>query len=330
MDLPPALPAKFSVRIGSGTGQAAPAKYCAVDPLPGIKYFGRDVSCANPCRPECRFSTTHASVPADGLNSNFMDDAGRLQISGIASASSAAAGWVAMTPILKELPDLSGSSLTPWVCTEREGKAFSEASKLVKQVPVPFSDQALHAVADKAVHGLVDAGITEGTGIAQAVAEGATDIVAFMNLASGNDFDSPSYLLKLFKGDRGGVCGLPVFQSPSKDVVDAAYSGKGAHGFKQLPGQMHLKGIRIGTISCVTADNMWLGISSGTSVRLHVVAVGTDLGIIGAPARGAQSFEPWNHYDELVQEIVDCVTAADEDTRNVVQSVLLPMILGAA
>jgi len=177
------------------------------------------------------------------------------------------------------------------------------------------------------VHGLVDAGLTEGTGIAQAIAEGATDIVAFMNLASGNDFDSPSYLLKLFKGDQHGVCGLPVFQSPTKDGVDAAYSGKGSHGFKQLPGQMHLKGIKIGTISCVTADNMWLGISRGTSVRLHVVAIGTDLGIV---ARGVRSFDPLNHYDELVQEIVDCVAAADEDTLNVVQCVLLPMILGAA
>eukprot|EP00401_Gymnodinium_catenatum_P055186 CAMPEP_0117492824 /NCGR_PEP_ID=MMETSP0784-20121206/18783_1 /TAXON_ID=39447 /ORGANISM="" /LENGTH=182 /DNA_ID=CAMNT_0005287661 /DNA_START=181 /DNA_END=725 /DNA_ORIENTATION=+ len=74
------------------------------------------------------------------------------------------------------VPSVMPASTRP--CTEREGKAFSEASKLVKQVPVPFSDQALHAVADKAVHGLVDAGITEGTGIAQAIGVMATQPAA--------------------------------------------------------------------------------------------------------------------------------------------------------
>jgi hypothetical protein len=321
LSLPAALPAKFSVTIGAGEDQSAPADICAVRSLPGLTYNGTYPSS----------TTSNVGSTNDDLNANLEDDAGKLPISEIASASSAAAAWIAMTPGLKKIPDMIGSNLTPWVCTADGGQAFSEASRLVAAIPTPVTDQALQAVARNSVRGLADAGLTEGTGVGQAVAEGATDIVAFMNLSSSSgEYDDPSFLLKLFAGDTHGVCGFPVFQSPSREALAAAYSGSDTAGmasFKALPGKSHLKGIKVGTIHCVTADNMWLGISAGTPVCLHVIAVGADLGIIGVQAIEETSTFESNHYDAFVQEIVDCITDTDPATRDIVTSALLPMFI---
>ena len=76
---------------------------------------------------------------------------------------------------------------------------------------------AMSQLAGTAFHALIDGGYTDGTGIAQAVSSGASEVVVVLNSFSINQAE---YVLQLFPGGpivKPGVPKelFPVFQSPN-------------------------------------------------------------------------------------------------------------------
>merc|ERR1711981_353697 len=99
-----------------------------------------------------------------------------------------------------------------------------------------------------AIRSLVDGGSTDDTGIACAVAAGATQIFVVLNFGtdSGSDncYKTPGHLTKLFAGasdlSASDQILLPVFKHPCASDVQTMYST-----FDEVQGSKYLEGMRI-------------------------------------------------------------------------------------
>merc|ERR1712151_1320408 len=118
----------------------------------------------------------------------------------------------------------------PVVAATPDGLAFREAQALVEKL---YNEGAtknnLDAVAKAGVHGLGDAGQVENTGVAGAIARGATEVVVFLCN------HTPENLTQLFEGECDlapsafalghslfGDNTLPIFNNPqAKEVLEA-------------------------------------------------------------------------------------------------------------
>merc|ERR1712146_751657 len=60
----------------------------------------------------------------------------------------------------------------------------------------------------------------------------------------------------------------------------------------------HVLAVKVGSITCTTADAKWYGIAPGETVKVHVICVETNAKIF---------FEDFFIYNDVVQEIVDCI-----------------------
>merc|ERR1712048_749566 len=230
------------------------------------------------------------------------------------AASSAALAAINCVPaIASDLVELANIQFMPFASNAADGRAFENGQALINEViQNGVTQENLDAVANGAVRGLGDAGIVDGTGIAGAVARGATEIVAFLNLGKYKDsYENPVYLTQLFPGQDSVAVAHTVFNDPNPtvfsappaDMVRKAYNGEDAEGVSfsklELPDKVkHLDGLKVGTITCNTADNKLFGIAKDKEVTLHVVCVESSLDIL-LP----EDFYRWN---ELVQDIVNC------------------------
>lgn len=320
--MPSVIPAKFSVTLGAGLHSAAPSRYSAVD-LPGFCYKGIHSNF-----PLCCCGPTVMSSCSEAANSDHLEeDAGMLPVSGIVAASSAFLGEIVRYPsILKDIPALIDAQFTPWVSQAPEGRAFSEASALVDSLFKRdcVSQQSINSLASNAVRGVIDAGFTDGTGIAQAVAEGSLEILSFLNLDSTNgDFDKPIYLEKLFSGGvkfandtrRQDRIIFPIF-AESAAAVQMKYAR--FTELKVTSSAKYLAGIKVGSLTATTVENKWFGITAGHEVKINIVSIGSSTSV----GFGEDFFD----YDHLLQEIVDsfiCIENAEAIRREV-----LPMLFG--
>ena len=346
MPLPLYTPAAYSVTLGAGLESDAPFRYVApsaVAGLRGLDYVGVTVPLLDVHR-----SSWEATTTSDVINSSSSGDgnsttesswgvggpfnnrkAGMLPVSRVAAASSAflggacVAGWVAA-----EATALVGLDLVPWASNAPGGRSFSAANALVAQLRHDTGQQAIDALAAAAVHGVIDGAYTEGTGVATAVAAGATELVVLLNsIRNTSDAGALSAsFLRLFRG------GPPPPTQPEATNLTQVFEAPLApavlqrlQAFRRLSvpaGSLYLSEVALGSFWARTAANPHYGIPSrtcaaGRRVRVHVVSIGSSLNL--------GEFENLAHYDLLAQEIALAINAPTNAA--LVGTALLPMFL---
>jgi len=231
----------------------------------------------------------------------FTRPAGRFTVVDASSASSAALGGTALEPSFNFLNNFVRASLVPWMSNNAlGGSAFAAGNSLVTGLSRSANRaiSGLEVLAASQLHGAIDGGYTDDTSIAQAIASGANEVVAFLHNKTNVD-----PFVNLFSGgkrsiEKGGVPRLffPIF------AEDAAYAQAEVDALARLvlppnaDGRPCLEGIAIGTIKATTAASEWFGIEAGRMVTIKVVAVTSSLGI--------GFFEDFSDYAALAQEII--------------------------
>jgi hypothetical protein len=327
--LPTFLPAAFSVKLGSGSSQSAPSFYSVLDALPQLQYEGNAIKHSFLCA--CTCETVYATAASCArCTSDQLKFAGKLPVSGLSSASSAAGGWVHCLPpaLVNVAQSFTRAQFMPFVSSASEGQAFTQGQDIVDMAYLEGSSQeSIDALAKNHVHGLADAGIVDSTGVAGAIARGASEVVVFMSdqkpkgltqLFAGRSSSTTSSMVStvsnLFGDDQ-----LTVFSKPTADEVMGAYEdGTKKDGLMfqalELSNTKHVLAMKVGTIACTTADAKWYGIAPGKEIKVHVICVETNVQIF---------FENFFRYNEVVQEIMDCIMS--EENASIVSGTILPM-----
>ncbi|CAE8637539.1 unnamed protein product [Polarella glacialis] len=313
------LPAKFSVKLGAGVNSSAPVLYMAssaADLLGRFCYHGL----VSPVIDEP--SACSGTLGSDLSNGSVSQFAGMLPIARAAAASSAFVGSALLYgELADEVQTLLHAGATPWISSASHGRAFDTAENAVGRLRGfgGVNRDSIHELASLAVHGVIDGGFTDGTGISQAVAAGADNILVVLNSGSTND---PAYVEMLFRGGPPPVNPqvskelFPVFETPAASTVRWAFEF--FHKLRIPPTSQYLKVLAVGRIECRTADNAYFGVQRGRKVVLNIVNMGSDLDI--------GLFVNFHHYDTLAQEIA--LTIVDAANARFVQDVFLPMVLG--
>lgn len=316
------LPAKFSVKLASGVNSAAPVSY-----LPTKSYIKAH---------KLKYTATsfyHAEsdfLGEDGAHGNIVKYSGSLPVARVTSASSAFLGGAAILgALVGDIQSIIGDAdMTPWISTAPNGKSFEVANDLVKQLEyneshrwIGIPNKSVDAFAKAAVHGVIDGGYSDNTGIANAVAAGAEEVVVFVNNKATGIATLPD-VMGLF---AGGECPrrceftpkalFPVFESPTAAQLQSQINN--FHNL-DLAGSKFLKFISVGTVTATTADNSYFGIQGSRKVTLHIINVGAALSI--------GYFENFANYATFTQEIVSVMLA--KQNAEFVSTTIMPLFLG--
>lgn len=322
------LPAAFAVKLGSGPSQCGPCFYSVVNALPPLQYKGTVINhCVSKTSSACSYTSADSSFDQP-------EHVGKMPVSGLSSASSAAGAWVHCLPatVVSFVQGASGGQFMPFVSTAAEsGQAFGHAQDLVDMAYAEGPTQKhIDALAKAGVCGLGDAGFVDSTGVAGAIARGAREVVVFLSdnkpkgltqLFEGRDSTTTTNIVSTiniaFGDDR-----LTVFSQPTATQVMEAYESN-AHNREglffealKIKNAKHVLAVKVGSITCTTADAKWYGIIPGQTIKVHVVSIETNVQIF---------FEDFFLYDEVVQEIVNCIM--DDANASVVSDIVLPMFL---
>merc|ERR1740117_901165 len=203
--------------------------------------------------------------------------------------------------------------MVPWISTAPNGEAFAKANTLVGQLnneqlwypELGISDKFVDAFAEAGVHGVIDGAYSDNTGIANAVAAGADEVVAVVNSADKSLVVTMRYVMALFPG---GGCPMtceftpkalyPVFDSPTAAELQTQINN---FTNLDLADSKYLKFISVGTVIATTTDNRYFGIQSNRKITIHVINVG------GAMTIGfGQTFA---NYATFTQEIVEVLAS---------------------
>jgi len=313
--LPVVTPAKFSIKMGAGEGSSAPHKYVADSAIPSsidLDFEGHTVL-SSP-------SAVSGPLTADLCDGVLTDGAGNLPVSDVASASSAAAG---IAPVLGLLADealsLTDADLTPWVSNTAGGSSFGTAIEMVQNLKHldGITQNSMNALANAKVHGVIDGAYTDNTGLATAVATGASEVLVLLD---SNSSISSFTLECLFQGgqapDAPEAVHSPVFKEASSTVHGAF---KKFHKLT-LGNTQFLKAFVVGSLTATTIDNQFFGVTAGRTITINVIELCADVTI--------GQFENVQNYNTYVQEIIETITS----DKNVafVQTTLQPMFLGSS
>jgi len=290
------LPAKFSASLG-GSGSSPPHPFCADGGCFGLrgvygqgsfdrkrKVFGRE---------DHRETQSIGAVAQSAFDSE-------LPLGSVAASSSAFAGAVTLTKKLASSLAKDCVDVSTWVSNAPGGHSYGIASD-VRGSAFATDGENFDDFADRSVLTVVDGAYTENTGVAWAVAAGASEVVAFAG---------PDGLVELFAGgsEKFGVCpGCALYFQIFETSADDAAAQFEAFESLALPSDsfQFLTGIKLGTIRTKTLDNQWFGISSGSDVTLHVLDVESEKLRIG----GSFTFNSFDDYATLVGEIMITMTA---------------------
>lgn len=330
--VPTYVPAMFSARLGGGLLQAAPYRYASADvvaDLAALKYVGAPLPGL-----EHTASEPTSALGADLANSGLTHHVGKLPVARLAACSSAFLGGACVNGLADELTALVGGNVCPWASDAPEGQSFAHANALVEALGRVggAGQKSVDGLAAAGVHSLIDGQYTDGTAVANAVAAGATDVVAVLNsirnVSEPDTADATAErLTRLFHGGPPPSVShssplhphmLQVFGSPAADGVLAAL--KSFHTLSLPTGTGYLTQIAVGTIEATTAANIYYGVGAGRKVNVHVVSIGSSLNI--------GEFENFRHYDQLAQEIALALVATPNAA--FVRGTMLPMFLGTS
>lgn len=317
-EIPIVTPAKFSIVMGAGESSAAPHPYieasASVQDV-DLNYLGVVVPILD--EPDATSGALDVRDYTDGV---LTSDAGQLPVIDVTSASSAAAG---IAPTLGLLADeglalVSDADLTPWVSNAGGGAAFGTATELVQGLRRVdgISEKSMDALAQAKVHGVIDGGYTDGTGLANAVAAGASEVVLLLD----DNSTATSYYVEL-------LCRDGPTPAPSSHRVYSAIFETPASAVQQywqnldslcVQGTTYLKKVTIGSFNLTTVDNAAYGVVGGRIVKVHVVQLCADVTI--------GFLEDMQNYNIYVQELIETILAGDNV--DVVRNTLLPMFTG--
>jgi hypothetical protein len=300
--------------MGAGTESSAPHPYVAETAVPEsvkIEYTG-----------VVSDTYTSESSPLDAFD--FSDgvlstQVGRLPVADAASASSAAMG---IAPVLGILVDealalVGDADLTPWFTNTAHSESLYQGSRLVGGFTQPdaINHTSVDDLATLKLHGLIDGGYTDDTGLANVVAAGATEVLVLLD--SNSSISSTSMELLFQDGPAPttpGSSSSPVFQESASYVRDAW------QGFHKLDvtGTQFLTAVAVGTLSATTTDNKQFGTTAGTSVTINVMQLCGEVTI--------GFFENVDNYNTYAQEVIQ--TLSSEANAAYVTSTVLPMFMG--
>merc|ERR1712070_618751 len=159
----------------------------------------------------------------------------------------------------------------------------------------------------------------DNSGLGNAVAAGATEVVVFLNV---NSTASPDLELLTTGGPKPPNPGTPDDLYPLFQTSLATFRSA-FEKFHQLvlPARTQfLKSIIVGTINMVTADNKYFGLTAGKNVTVHVVQTSSSLNI--------GFFEKYVNYGTFAQEIALAINSQENEA--FVKNTLLPMVMGAS
>jgi hypothetical protein len=317
------LPAKFSVKLGSGINSHAPVAY-----LPTSSYI-KDHKLKYTAT--SFYSTESDALGEDGAHGNIMKYSGMLPVTRVTSASSAFLGGAAIFgDLVGDIQSIVGDAdMTPWISTAPFGQAFDVANTLIKQLEyneshrlIGISNKSVDDFAKAAVHGVIDGGYSDNTGIAHAVAAGADEVVVVVNSAASGMASLPD-VMGLF---AGGACPMgcdftpkvlyPVFESPTAAELQTKINN--FHTL-DLAGSRLLKFISVGTVTATTTNNSYFGVQGSRKVTIHVINVGGALSI--------GYFENFANYATFTQEIVTVMLA--KQNADFVSKTIMPIFLGS-
>jgi hypothetical protein len=317
-DVPQYLPASFSVTVGAGLTSTAPVPYISRDvqaSLDKLQYTATIVPLLDVIKAE--------SDPFLGAFGSSLEElAGTLPISYVTSASSAAAGDLAYdSNLATDILALIKGKLTPWVANAAGNDAFGDADQMVSDFNNwnGVNKDSVTALGQSAVHGAVDGGFADGTGISPALAAGADEVLVILNSNVTND---PTFIQRLFPGGiqpsyKPNVSGLfPVFSAPSAAEVSTQVVN--LHRLEIPIGCEFLDTLAVGSVTGTTIDNKYFGIEGGRTVTLNIINVGSSLSI--------GTNEDFANYNVLVQDVMD--TILFDSNADFVANTLLPMVIG--
>lgn len=300
--LPAYLPAKFSIKLGSGTNSSAPLSYIALPEEPiQFNFRGLCLGCS---------SASSGALYVDMANGSLINSTGAFPVVQTVAASSAVFGSAISGFVFSEIAAQLTAEVAVWIGT----KGFEAADKLYDTLQSHVDADLMSELGKTAFHALIDGGFSDGTGIAQAVSAGASEVVVVLNSFSTNQ---PEYVAQLFQG--GTVVKpavpkelFPVFQSPSASAVQTAFT---EFETLKLHNSSYLKVIAFGKIQATTAENKFFGIQGGRHVTLNIINICSELSI--------GFFANFENYGHLVQEVA--LTISDPANRDVVLSQLMPL-----
>merc|ERR1719487_372470 len=148
--------------------------------------------------------------------------------------------------------------------------------------PFGVTKAAIDRLASAAVHGVIDGGYSDGTGLGIAVAEGAEEVLLVLNSATGCSTCSPFFVEMLCKhGPRPAnplipTVLFPLFETNASEVRSA---WSAFHHLTIPDGTKFLKTFAAGSIQMTTADNRYFGIVGGRNVTVHMIHVCSSLDI---------------------------------------------------
>jgi len=315
------VPAKFSVALG-GAASVAPhdyipkeaaqalgkLNYTAWGPVPSptpnsaalVEHANIPGGDVNESLPALR--PTHSAATKNPVDAAFpkLTNVGALSVLDASTASSAVAGGIGLIPAFLFGESAAGLSLTPRATLADVGDGvdpFKAATKLVKGLFTFAPERDVTQLRDAQAVALADGGYTENTGVAQAIAVGADEVVLFMHFSADtlHEFtdsrpkvpDPMGDVYNLFEGGFENGISLhqeylyyQLFTESRKDVESKTVfhnltppprtSGTRANG---------VKGVSYGTVTGTTKASPWFGIKEGRSVKLNIIRIQTPLDI---------------------------------------------------
>lgn len=309
--LPSYVPTRFAIKVGAGLESPAALPFCV----------GQSV-CDNVATYEYSSSSKKATSPPMNY-SVYTETAGMIPIQAISSASSAFLGgfvtwaepsetkawymsvvdvvygtlmdlgaipaWESTESVKEAIKNLMATGFAVWGSNAQNGDAFAKGRELydrIKDAPEGPSLIDLDDIASQMLHPIVDGGFVDNTGVLNAVAAGATEVVVFLNDGVKNDFttmfqgsnktvnqvltgydDTCPFCLILFK----------IFAEDHHDVLRQVETD-----FWNLTTTAKKTAFQIGTVSATTVDNLYWNVEAGRKVTLRVVTTfQKDLGMGG-------------------------------------------------
>jgi hypothetical protein len=304
------LPVRFSYSVPSGVelgGESAPMTFCG-----NTSCFGTSLNYVRD-----NLDASAASEPLGAqFNMAFEKNVSSLPISSVSAASSAFK-WVMGVEGFDATQQCF--DLAVWADKSPNGKAFSGGEEVRVELWASDNSSSVGSPATAGLLALGDGGSTDVSGMANAVAAGATKVTMLLttDVTSMSLIQASDALTKYFPGSPLDDPAWVIFAEPPLDQVEVF-----VESMKRIPAQPgaeFLSAITYGTLECVTTGNPWFGIEAGKNITLDVVSVESVNITIGLPAAG-YSFDSLFDYGSFLGEIVTTLTA--EDNREEVEGIL--------
>jgi len=182
-----------------------------------------------------------------------------------------------------------------------EGRAFSVAQDMMPNIAKAYTNKTFfEELAGMTLAPIVDGGFTDNTGIAHAVAAGATEVVVLLQWYDLVNLFAPGNTVY---GDNleSSQIHFQVFAESASDVLEQfkgqdSSTGRGFDFLEVPPGNStFLESFSFGAVHATTVESPWFGVRPGIPVTLHAIWPNTLLSWDGA--------ENWYHYGSAIGEI---------------------------